>query len=112
MTSPPPVSPDSRAPTWSRLLPSADRDRSPYRAWRSPLDPAQNQMLDRIEAYSATLERITHGSGDVGNLEGLHQPQDLDELPLARLTHPPFENAAQRGELVRQHPIGQRRGLI
>ena len=77
-----------------------------------PLDAAQNQMLDRIEADDAALDRVTHGGRDVVEREGLHQPQDLHELALARLTHARFEQTAQRHELLRQLPVGQRRGLV
>jgi hypothetical protein len=46
------------------------------------------------------------------HLEGLEEPQDLDVLPLARLAHPRFQQAAQGGERIGQVPSLQRRRLI
>ena len=53
--------------------------------WRPALDPAQRQMLHRIEADHATGARVFDAGQHVLGAEHLQEPQDLHELPLATL---------------------------
>src|SRR6266852_8172631 len=55
---------------------------------------------------------MAHRGRDLIGAEYLHQPQNLDELALALLTHSRFQKTPQRGELLRQPPAGQRRSLV
>jgi hypothetical protein len=80
--------------------------------WRPVLDPAQHQMLDRIEADHATGERVSDTGEHVLGAERFQEPQDLYELPLAALAHACLEQATQRGELFGQRPADQRRRLV
>ena len=52
-------------------------------------------MLDRIEADSTPLDRVVDGASDILEPEGLQEPQDLDELPLACLAQASFEQPPQ-----------------
>src|SRR5271168_961680 len=81
-------------------------------AWRSPFDAAQHQMLHCIEADCSARNGVAHRGRDFIGAEYLHQPQNLYELALALLTHPGFQKAPQRGELLRQPPASQRRSLV
>lgn len=38
-------------------------------AWRSAFDPAQDQVLDRIEADHAVIDGIAHAGGNVVDRE-------------------------------------------
>lgn len=62
---------------------------------RTPLDTAQHQVLDCIEADQAMGERLSNCGVDVLEPEHLQQAQDLDEFALARLAQPRFEQPAQ-----------------
>ncbi len=74
--------------------------------------PAQDQMLDRIEADCAELDRLLHRRMQIGELETFQQSQNLHVFPPTMLGHAAFHQPAQRGELVRQIPALQRSGLI
>ena len=52
------------------------------------------------------------GGGHLLDPERLHQAQHLHELAFAWFAHAGLQQAAQRGELLRQLPAGQRRGLV
>ena len=69
-------------------------------------------MLHGVEADGAACDRIANGGGDVVDAEDLHQSQHLHELALALLAHAGFQQPAQGGELLRQLPAGERRGLV
>jgi hypothetical protein len=69
-------------------------------------------MLDRIEADGTTYDRIARGSRHVLDPERLHQAQHLHELALALLAHARLEQTAERGEHLRQLPIGERGSLV
>src|SRR6516162_7329036 len=45
-------------------------------------------------------------------IERLHKPQDLDELALAAVAHPGFEETPQLQKLLRQRPILQGPRLV
>src|ERR1019366_5056915 len=68
---------------------------------RATLDPAQHQMLDRIEADHSAGYRLSDPGQHIVWTKHLHQAQDLDELPLARLAHARLEQPAQSRELFR-----------
>src|SRR6476659_5852954 len=71
------------------------------KARRSPFDAAQHQVLDGIEADGSPRDGVAHRGSNLIGAEYLHQPQNLDELTLALLTHPGFQKTSQRGELLR-----------
>ncbi len=50
---------------------------------RPALDPAQQQVLDRIEADRPQPEGLAHGGVDLAEWEALQETQDLDVLALA-----------------------------
>ena len=81
-------------------------------AAKSPFDAAQHQVLHGIEADCSTRDGVPYRGRDLIGAEHLHQPQNLDELALALLTHPGFQETPQRGELLRQPPADQRRSLV
>src|SRR6476660_7449002 len=81
-------------------------------ARRSPFDAAQHQVLDGIEADGSPRDGVAHRGSNLNGAEYLHQPQNLDELTLTLLTYPGFQKTSQRGELLRQLPASQRRGLV
>src|SRR3954462_4882606 len=81
-------------------------------ARRSPFDAAQHQVLDGIEADRSPCDGVAHRGSNLIGAEYLHQPQNLDKLALALLTHPGLQETPQRGELLRQLPAGQRRSLV
>lgn len=56
----------------------------------TPLDAAENQVANRIEADGVQIERM-HGGGDFGQREGLEQPQHLDVLSGGALEEPRFQ---------------------
>src|SRR5271157_5548472 len=58
---------------------------------RSPLDAAQQQMLDGIEANRAQLQSIEDGPLDFLERERLQQTQYLHVLPLAALAQSRFQ---------------------
>ena len=60
-------------------------------AWRPLLDPAQHQVLDRIEADHAALQRLRYGGPHIVEGEALDEPQHLDVFPLAGFAHPRFK---------------------
>ena len=70
-------------------------------ARRAPFDAAQHQMLHGIEADCSTRDGVANRGSDLIGAEHLHQPQNLDELALALLTHPGFQKPPQRRELLR-----------
>src|SRR5271157_4514276 len=78
----------------------------------SPFDAAQHQVLHGIEADCSTRDGVAYRGRDLIGAEYLHQPQNLDELALALLTHSRFQKTPQRGELLRQPPAGQWRSLV
>ena len=43
---------------------------------RALLDPAQHQMLDRVEADGAQAQGVLHGAVEILQPEALQQPQD------------------------------------
>ena len=53
------------------------------------------------QAHVAMTSAKTHRGRDLIGAEYLHQPQNLDELALALLTHSRFQKTPQRGELLR-----------
>ena len=79
---------------------------------RSPLDPTQHEMLDRVEADRAAVDRVGDGGRHVLDLECLHEAQHLDKLALALLAHAGLEETPQCRELLRQLPADERRGLV
>ena len=60
-------------------------------AWRPLLDPAQHQVLDRIEADHAALQRLRYGGSNIVEGEALDEPQHLDVFPLPGFAHPRFK---------------------
>jgi hypothetical protein len=105
----PPAAPCTSGPTSSPPSPWVDRH---VEARRAPLDAAQHQVLDGIEANRASRHRIADRSGHIVDAERLHQAQHLHELAFARFAHARFQEAAQRRELLRQLPADQRCGLV
>jgi hypothetical protein len=77
-----------------------------------PLDPAQHQMLDRIEADRAARQGGANGGSDILEAERFQQTQNLHELPLASLAQAGLEQPAQHAEPVGQLPARQRRRLV
>ena len=69
-------------------------------------------MLDGVEAYGAEPEGITYSLIHLLRPEVLHQPQHLDELPLASPAHPRLQPPPQHSELLRQLPPGQGSRLV
>jgi hypothetical protein len=55
---------------------------------RSSFDPAQQQMLDRVEADGAQLQGVFDGASYFFDGEGLQQAQHLHILPAAVLVEP------------------------
>ena len=72
----------------------------------------RHEVLDRVIADRAEVERLTDGAVDMLHLEGLGEPKDLHVLPLARLAHPGLRQAVQRGELLGHLPAVHRRRLV
>ncbi len=70
------------------------------------------RCLMASKPIGAACDRIADGGGHVVDPERLHQAQHLHELALALFAHAGLEQAAQRGELLRQLPTGQRGGLV
>src|ERR1017187_4534009 len=81
-------------------------------ARRSPLDAAQQQMLDGVETDRTQPQRIKDGPFDLLERERLQQTQYLHVLSLAALAQSRFQQPSQAGEALRQLPAHQRRGLI
>ncbi len=84
---------------------------------RPALDPAQQQVLDRIEADRAQPESLADGGLDLAEREALQETQDLDILALAGGpvipgAHTGFQEASQGGEGLRQIPVPERSRLV
>ena len=79
---------------------------------RPPLDLAQDQVPDRVEADGAHPERGLHRHVQIGEIERLQEPQDLHVLPAAGLEQPRLHQPAQGLELGGQLPVDQRRRLV
>src|ERR1035437_3161529 len=69
-------------------------------------------MFDRIEGDRPQAQCILYCLGDLRHRKGLQQPQHLHVLPLAAFRQSRFQQPAQLGELLRQLPAHQWRGLI
>ena len=80
--------------------------------WRAAFDPAQHQMLDRIEPDGAPLQGTLDAGCDILKREALHEAQDLNELALASVAHTGLEQPPDGGKALRQVPIGQWGRLI
>ena len=59
---------------------------------RTAFKAGNDELLDRIEADGTHLDGL--GDGDQILLEDLHQAQDLNELALALVAHPRFQQPA------------------
>src|ERR1019366_2248120 len=79
---------------------------------RSPLDAAQQQVLDRVETDRTQSQGIEDGPLDLLDRERFQQTQYLHVLPLAALAQSRFQQPPQAGEALRQLPAHQRRSLI
>src|SRR5680860_1078758 len=62
---------------------------------RTPLGTGQRDLLDGVESYCAEADRLGYGLSDDRHRTSLHQPQDLDELPLAAMAHAGLEEMTQ-----------------
>src|ERR1035441_3952704 len=79
---------------------------------RSPLDAAQQQVLDRVETDRTQSQGIEDGPLDLLDRERFQQTQYLHVLPLAALAQSRFQQPSQAGEALRQLPAHQRGRLI
>ena len=73
----------------------------------SAVDPAQHQILDRVEAHHLESNGISYGAVDLLPPEVLHQSQHLDEVSLSSIAHPGLQPPPQYGELLGQLPPNQ-----
>jgi hypothetical protein len=62
---------------------------------RTPFGPGQRDLLDGVEPDGPEPDRLGNGVGDGRHRARLHQPQDLDELPLATVAHARLKKMAQ-----------------
>jgi len=84
---------------------------------RPALDPAQQQVLDRIEADRPQPEGLADGGLDLAEREALQETQDLDVLALAGGTvipgaHTGLQETPQGGEGLGQIPAPERGRLV
>ena len=76
-------------------------------SWRPSLDPAQQQMLDRVVAGRSPAYGILHGGMHLVSGEGLKQPEHPHELPLAWPAHPRLLKTPQPAVLLGKIPSGK-----
>ena len=84
-----------------------ERDREAFLAGRQA-----EREGDMGLAGAAKPDRLGHGDRDDVLGHGLHQPQHLDEVTLAAVSHAPLERMAQRLKHLRQVPALQGCGLV
>ena len=69
-------------------------------------------MFDRVEAQRSQPDRVPHRLVDLLDTERLHEPEHLNELPLASSAHPRLQQPAQGTELLGEVPSGKWRRLV
>ena len=79
---------------------------------RALLDPAQHQVLDRIEADGAQAKGMPDRRMHVVCAERLEQAQDLHVLAPSRPARTCLHQPAKRRERIGQLPSGERRCLV
>jgi hypothetical protein len=79
---------------------------------RPLLDPAEQQVLDGVEAHRAEAQGVPDGGMEVLEAEGLQKPQHLDILAPPHLQHARLHQAAEAVELLGQMPFRQWRRLV
>lgn len=69
------------------------------------LDARQRDLLDRIKADGADMDRLGHGEGHHLHRDRLEQAQDLDKFAFALVPHAGFEKVTQMLERLGQGPV-------
>ena len=86
-------------------------------ARRPAFNPAEQQVLDRIEADRPQPQGLAYGGLDLAERKALQETQDLDVLALAgspviSWAHAGLQETSQGGEGRRQIPAPERGGLV
>ena len=79
---------------------------------RPLLNPAEQQMLDGVEAHRPQSQGVLDGGMKVIEAEGLQEPEHLDIFAPAHHQHARLHQAAEAVELLGEMPFRQWCGLV